>query len=223
MHFKLYQGYVTNSNAILKKLQEMNGKGQNRTQEFAGLKRMLGWEFDGMLLHEYYFENLGSTPPLSIEDPLMKQIEQNFGGFEAWKNDFTATGAIRGIGLVVTYVEPKQGRLINEWINEHDLGHLAGATPVGVEVHEDRDLGLGDDTFEVVAGDLHGTVEEKRLAALAASRTVIGTCHVHSIQLQAEGATQGRGAGVMTFGSAIFHRESPSTAVGVHGPDDDTI
>lgn len=130
MHFKLYQGYVTNANLVLKKIEELNEKGQNRTPEFAGLKRMLGWEFDGMLLHEYYFENLGKTDPLSEKHPLMKKINQDFKTFEGWKNDFLATGAMRGIGWVVTYVEPKQGRLINEWINEHDVGHLSGATPL---------------------------------------------------------------------------------------------
>lgn len=130
MHFKLYQGYVTNSNTLLKKIQEMNEKGQNRTPEFAGLKRMLGWEMDGMLLHEYYFENLGKTALLDNKHPLMQKIQQDFGSFDAWKADFVATGAIRGIGWVVSYIEPKQGRLINEWINEHEVGHLAGGTPI---------------------------------------------------------------------------------------------
>lgn len=131
MHFKLYQGYVNNTNTLMDKLQELNTSGKNRTPEFAGLKRMLGWEFDGMLLHEYYFDNLGGNKkPLDAQDPLRKKMEADFGGFDQWKSDFIATGAIRGIGWVVTYVEPKQGRLVNEWINEHDLGHLAGAKPI---------------------------------------------------------------------------------------------
>ena len=132
MHFKLYQGYVTNANAILQKLQELTDKGQNRTPEFAALKRILGWEFDGMLLHEYYFENLGGNhkQQLDSNDPLYAKMERDFGGYDQWKADFIATGLIRGIGWVVADVEPKKGRLINEWINEHDLGHLAGAKPI---------------------------------------------------------------------------------------------
>jgi Fe-Mn family superoxide dismutase len=130
MHFKLYQGYVTNANNLLKKLQELNEKGQSRTPEFAGLKRMLGWEFDGMLLHEYYFENMGKTDPLPPESPFLRRMQQDFGSFDAWKADFIATGSMRGIGWVVTYVDPKQGRLINQWINEHDVGHLSGGTPL---------------------------------------------------------------------------------------------
>lgn len=130
MHFKLYQGYVTNSNTLLKKINALNEKGDNRSSEFAGLKRMLGWEFDGMLLHELYFENLGKTNFPAQDSALIKKIEKDFGSFDAWKSDFIATGAIRGIGWVVTYVDPKQGRLINEWINEHDVGHLAGGKPL---------------------------------------------------------------------------------------------
>jgi superoxide dismutase, Fe-Mn family len=130
MHFKLYQGYVNNSNAVLQKLGELTEAGKNKTPEFAGLKRILGWEFDGMLLHELYFENLGGSKALDAGSPLYKKMVQDFGSFEAWKADFVATGLMRGIGWVVAYIEPKSGRLLNEWINEHDLGHLAGGTPI---------------------------------------------------------------------------------------------
>jgi superoxide dismutase, Fe-Mn family len=130
MHFKLYQGYVKNTNALLEKIEALSEKGENHSPEFAGLKRMVGWEFDGMLLHEYYFENLGGKAPLDKNNPLYLKIEKDFGSYDKWKADFVATGLIRGIGWVVAYIEPKQGRLINEWINEHDLGHLAGAKPI---------------------------------------------------------------------------------------------
>lgn len=130
MHFKLYEGYVNNTNAILQKLQLLGSTGQNRTPEFAALKRLLGWEFDGMLLHEYYFENLGGKTPLDPKSALSAKINQDFGNYEQWKADFIATGLMRGIGWVVAYIDPKNGRLVNAWINEHDLGHLAGGTPL---------------------------------------------------------------------------------------------
>lgn len=131
MHFKLYQGYVNNTNAILQRLQELTKNGQSKTPEFGALKRHLGWEFDGMLLHEYYFENLGGQgSSLGDSDPLAAKMQENFGGYDQWKADFVATGSMRGIGWVVAYIEPKSGRLVNEWINEHDLGHLAGGKPI---------------------------------------------------------------------------------------------
>ena len=57
-------------------------------------------------------------------------MTEQFGSVEAWATDFKATGAMRGIGWVVLYEDPATGRLINTWINEHDVGHLAGARPV---------------------------------------------------------------------------------------------
>ena len=58
-HFTLYQGYITNTNKVLETLDQMLSGDKTGTPEFAELKRRLGWEFDGMRLHEYYFENLG--------------------------------------------------------------------------------------------------------------------------------------------------------------------
>ena len=34
------------------------------------------------------------------------------------------------MGWAVLYRDPETGRLVNTWINEHDLGHLAGGTPL---------------------------------------------------------------------------------------------
>src|SRR3970040_2913842 len=58
-HFTLYQGYVTNTNKVNEILEQMLKDGKTGTPEFAELKRRLGWEFNGMRLHEYYFENFG--------------------------------------------------------------------------------------------------------------------------------------------------------------------
>lgn len=62
-HFTLYQGYVTNTNKILELLAQMMKEDKASTPEWAELKRRMGWEFNGMRLHEYYFENLGGKTP----------------------------------------------------------------------------------------------------------------------------------------------------------------
>lgn len=130
MHVKLYQGYVANTNVLLAKIRELDAQNERKTPVYAGLKRMVGWEFDGMLLHEYYFENLGGRSALEKSDPFFAKVQADFGSFEAWKADFISTGLIRGIGWVITYVDPKDNRLVNVWINEHDVGHLAGGKPL---------------------------------------------------------------------------------------------
>lgn len=129
-HFKLYGGYVKNTNLLLKDLATMRNQGEMTGPYFAELKRRYGWEFNGMRLHELYFENLGKSEDLKHNSTLYGMIERDFGSFSAWEEDFRKTGAMRGIGWVILYLDPATNRLTNTWVNEHDVGHLVGATPL---------------------------------------------------------------------------------------------
>lgn len=126
-HFKLYEGYVKNTNLLLTLLNQLTSEGKLGSPFFQELKRRFGWEYDGMRLHELYFGNLGGKKSqLDANSPLGKTIVRDFGSYDAWKRDFIETGMIRGIGWSVLYQDPIEGRLINTWIGEHDIGHLAG-------------------------------------------------------------------------------------------------
>jgi Fe-Mn family superoxide dismutase len=129
-HFTLYQGYVTNSNKVLETLEKMVQEDKVSTPEFAELKRRLGWEFNGMRLHEYYFGNLGGKAPLDRSGKLAQKLAQDFGSYEAWEKDFKGVGAMRGIGWAVCYQDVNNGKVINFWINEHDVSHPAGCNPI---------------------------------------------------------------------------------------------
>lgn len=129
-HFTLYQGYVTNTNRLLDTLGAMVQEGKAATPEYAELKRRLGWEFNGMRLHEYYFENLGGKAVLDPGSRLGKALASEFGSLEKWEADFRATAAMRGIGWVVLFQDPLGGRFVNQWVNEHDVGNYAGGNPV---------------------------------------------------------------------------------------------
>jgi Fe-Mn family superoxide dismutase len=129
-HFTLYQGYVTNTNKLADTLAAMLKDGKTATPEYAELKRRFGFEFNGMRLHEYYFENLGSKDALDKSGLLAKKLAAAFGSYEAWEQDFRATGAMRGIGWVVLYQDDVTGVLFNQWVNEHEVGHLAGCRPI---------------------------------------------------------------------------------------------
>jgi Fe-Mn family superoxide dismutase len=130
-HFTLYQGYVTNTNKVADALAAMAKDGKTATPEYAELKRRFGWEFNGMRLHEYYFENIVKDgKPIDKNSNLYRKIVSEFGSYENWEKDFKATGAMRGIGWVILYYDPLEGRLFNTWINEHDVGHLCGAMPI---------------------------------------------------------------------------------------------
>jgi superoxide dismutase, Fe-Mn family len=130
-HFTLYSGYVTNTNRVSDALFALARDNKAGTPEYAEQKRRFGWEFGGMRLHELYFANMKKGgAPMGMDSPLAKLIAQEFGSFPAWEIDFKATGAMRGIGWVILYYDKTANRLFNAWINEHDVGHLAGATPL---------------------------------------------------------------------------------------------
>jgi superoxide dismutase, Fe-Mn family len=130
-HFTLYQGYVTNTNKVADALSAMAKEGKTTTPEYAELKRRFGWEFNGMRLHEYYFDNMiKGGKAIEKNTNLYKKIVADFGSYENWEKDFKATGAMRGIGWVILYYDGTEGRLFNTWINEHDAGHLSGAKPL---------------------------------------------------------------------------------------------
>jgi len=126
-HFALYEGYITNVN----KLSELLKTVELGTPAFSELKRRFGWEFNGMRLHELYFEGMkkgGAKPDGAAK--LGHQIEVDFGNREAWEKDFKGTGASRGIGWAMLTYDPRQKRLFNVWVNEHDAGCLAGCVPL---------------------------------------------------------------------------------------------
>jgi Fe-Mn family superoxide dismutase len=167
-HFTLYQGYVANTNKLLGTLDEMLKEGKTATPEYAEVKRRLGWEFNGMRLHEFYFENLGGKAPINKESKLYKKIVEDFGSYENWEKDFRATGSMRGIGWVILYQDSVSGKLINFWINEHDAAHPAGCQPILImDVFEHAfitDYGLKRaDYIEAFFKNINWEAAEKRI------------------------------------------------------------
>lgn len=128
-HVTLYQGYVTNTNKVADALAQLLKDGKTGTPEYAELKRRFGWEFNGMRLHELYFGNLKGSG-VEHGGALASALAKEFGSIDAWEKDFRACGAMRGIGWVVLYRDDADQRFFNAWINEHDVAHLAGCTPV---------------------------------------------------------------------------------------------
>ncbi len=132
VHFGLYEGYVKNTNLLNEQISEQikAGTAAGANPHFAELTRRLGFEYNGMRLHEYYFGNMtksaGATPPAAITDA----FAANFGDFETWKKDFTATGAMRGVGWAIAYQDPWTGRISNHWVTLHEDGNVAGFNPI---------------------------------------------------------------------------------------------
>jgi Fe-Mn family superoxide dismutase len=131
VHFKLYAGYVANTNSLNEQLGNLEAEGKAGTPTWAELKRRAGWEYNGKILHELYFGNLAKSPKAFTEsNALGKKIQECFGGFEAYKKMLTTAATMRGIGWVITYQDPTNGWLTNHWVTEHEIGHPAGFRPV---------------------------------------------------------------------------------------------
>ena len=167
-HFTLYQGYVNNTNKLIEIFGQMLKEGKTGSPEFAELRRRLGWEFNGMRLHEYYFENLGGKGGLEKAGKLSKRISEDFGNYEAWEKEFKAVATMRGIGWAVLYQDGLTGKLLNFWINEHDVGHPAGCSPLLIlDVFEHAfltDYGLKRaDYIEAFFRNIHWKAVEGRL------------------------------------------------------------
>ncbi|HZM88627.1 MAG TPA: Fe-Mn family superoxide dismutase [Blastocatellia bacterium] len=135
MHFKLYEGYVKETNNLNEKIAEFLKDGkvdQDEMPLYSELKRRLGFEFNGMVLHEYYFDNLkkgGGADP-ARNSGFLKAAESSFGTYEVWKADFVGVGKMRGVGWAMCYEHPDTGRLSNHWISLHQIGEVAGFNPI---------------------------------------------------------------------------------------------
>jgi len=134
-HFKLYEGYVKNTNELNAQLEGLlkEGKAKGTNPAFAEMTRRLGFEYGGMVLHEYYFGNLSPEPDaLNKSGPLAQALNQSFGGFEAWLDDFKAVAGMRGVGWAIVYQNPETRQISNHWITLHEDGHPPGFRPIVV-------------------------------------------------------------------------------------------
>lgn len=93
MHFQLYAGYVKETNRLTERIDEFLRDGRVDQEEmpaYSELTRRLGLEYNGMVLHEYYFGNLkkygGGDPPRN--SPFVSAAEQSSGSYDVWKADF---------------------------------------------------------------------------------------------------------------------------------------
>jgi len=134
MHFQLYEGYVKETNNLTEKLEQLSNSShefEKEKQTFGELTRRLGFEYNGMVLHEYYFGNLkkdGGEPKKG--SAFVTAVEQRFGSYEVWKTDFRNIGNMRGVGWAICYQDPVRSRLSNHWVTLHEIGNIAGYKPI---------------------------------------------------------------------------------------------
>lgn len=124
-HLKLYAGYVKNTNLLSDKIAGYKTDSEANAHALSELTRRFGFEWNGMRLHELYFDILDGAGQTPEKGNLMAMIEAQYGSFDNWLNEFKSVGLMRGIGWVILYYDPIVKRLQNVWITDHEVGHLA--------------------------------------------------------------------------------------------------
>jgi len=134
MHLGLYAGYVKETNRLLEQIAGFLRDGRVDQEEmpaYSELKRRMGFEYNGMVLHEYYFGNLmrggGGEPP---RGEFRAAAERSFGSLALWQTDFTSVARMRGVGWAVCSLDPETGALSNHWVTLHEVSNVAGFRPI---------------------------------------------------------------------------------------------
>ena len=131
VHLGLYEGYVKNVNLMLETLKGYAAYGDKATEgdklAITELRRRFAFEFDGMRMHEYYFEQFeGSQTSLTEGGMLAKAAEEKYGSGENFIAHIKEVAGSRGIGWVVVYYDPHGKTLHTTFAGDHELGQLAG-------------------------------------------------------------------------------------------------
>jgi Fe-Mn family superoxide dismutase len=130
-HWNLYVGYVNNVNQLNEELKLLTQSKGSNPLVIADRRRRYGFEYNGMVLHEYYFGNLkAQNIGLDLDSNLYQAIKETWGSFDFWQEDFVNTGKSRGIGWVILYMDPVTKQLTNHFIMDHENGPIAGFAPI---------------------------------------------------------------------------------------------
>jgi Fe-Mn family superoxide dismutase len=136
-HFEThYKGYVNKLNEIWEKLPNADrSKANQNYSEFRELKNEETFNYDGALLHEYYFQALHKAAS-SVPESVKKELEASFGSYEKWVEDFKATGvAFRGWSLLV--FDLNTGKLRNIGTDAHNNNGIWNAVLIlALDVYE---------------------------------------------------------------------------------------
>lgn len=127
VHLKLYAGYVKFTNHLREVLAELRKDSEKNAYALAEVMRRFPFEFNGMRMHEYYFEQWekGATP-LTESSALAKALIEKYGSLTEFEKHFKSVGLMRGIGWTVLAWDPKGKTPHTFWVGDHELGQLAG-------------------------------------------------------------------------------------------------
>ena len=97
MHFKLYEGYVKATNELNARIAAILSDGKVDQEEmpaYSELTRRLGFEYNGMVLHEYYFGNMkkGGGSDAARGSEFRNAVERSSPSYDIWRTEFVRVG-----------------------------------------------------------------------------------------------------------------------------------
>lgn len=115
-----YGGAIKRAKTIEEKIAQLDHNAN--PFELGSLKREQMVAINSMILHEYYFDNLGAEG--TISDQLSIAIAQSFGSVAAWEAEFkkTALSLGGGSGWVLLVYNHRLKRVENVWSWDHMHG-----------------------------------------------------------------------------------------------------
>ena len=130
VHLALYEGYVKQVNLILETLKGYAAYSDKATEgdkfAVAELRRRFAFEFDGMRMHEYYFEQLeGNATALNQNSALASAAAEKYEETGLVAHIREVAGS-RGIGWVVVYADSITKTIHTVFVSDHEVGQLAG-------------------------------------------------------------------------------------------------
>lgn len=130
-HRELYLAYVKQANEVYDAVRRGPALQGNPavTHVRESLSRRWSFEASGVRLHEWYFEQLDGRPGArspAAGSSAMAAMDEAFGDFDSWLLDVQALAETRGVGWVVTVLDPRARLLANVWVDLHHVSVPAG-------------------------------------------------------------------------------------------------
>ncbi|XKT74689.1 MAG: Fe-Mn family superoxide dismutase [Patescibacteria group bacterium UBA2163] len=116
VHIKLYEGYVKHVNLLTEVQEDLKQDPEKNAYALAEVTRRLGFEWNGMRMHEHYFSQWEGEPT-PLPDPIA-----------ALKDDIKRTASMRGIGWTLVSKDNTNENLFVHWVSDHELGQLNDTT-----------------------------------------------------------------------------------------------
>ena len=126
-HDTHHQGYVNGLISADETLEENRANGS--TDGTAAALRNVTHNGSGHVLHELFWENMGPNGGDEPTGALRERIEEDFGSYEAWEQEFRAAGGAAGGWALLVY-DSFSNELRNLIVDKHDQGALWGSHPV---------------------------------------------------------------------------------------------